>query len=145
MREVERINKSVITADSIEVTKGWGLGDKENPFLCYYCLSPLFYIRIVWGIVEDEVFEIKVVGKEREPQYSLREVGFILYCAECGCFHEKYDKYFYPKDKLVCCWDDDKLDLAEIESAKILEIPPEELVKICEDVTRLMQESAHTF
>ena len=120
MKEVERINKSVLTADSIRTGDGWSLAMKDNPVLCFYCKSPLFYIRIVWGVVEEEEFlkDIKVLGKEREPQYSLREVGLNLYCAECGHFHNDYCKYFYPKDKEVCCWDDEELDLAEAEEIK---------------------------
>ena len=118
MKEVERINKLVLTADSIEC-KRWSLAQKDNPVLCSYCKSPLFYIGIEWGIVEErELHGIKVLGKEREPQYNIREVGLILYCAECGHFHENYSKYFYPEDKLVCSWSDDELGLAEIEEIK---------------------------
>ncbi|MEK6854841.1 MAG: hypothetical protein AABX73_01325 [Nanoarchaeota archaeon] len=118
MKEVERMNKLVLTADSIEC-KRWTLAQKDNPVLCFYCKSPLFYIGIEWGVVEErELFGIKVLGKEREPQYQLREVGLILYCAECGHFHENYSKYFYPKDKLVCLWSDEELDLADIEEIK---------------------------
>lgn len=118
MREVERINKSVLTADSIE-SRGWSLSQKDNPVLCFYCKSPLFYISIVWGIVEEELCgSIKVLGKEREPQYWMREIGLLLYCAECGHFHDDYHKYFYPQDKIVCSWDDEELDLAEAEELK---------------------------
>lgn len=120
MREVERINKSVLTVDSIEDGRGWSLAQKENPVLCFYCKSPLFYVNMVWGVVEEEkLFEnMKVLGKEREPQYWLREIGLNLYCAECGHFHDDYYKHFYPKDKLVCCWNDEELDFAEIEEIK---------------------------
>ena len=118
MKEIEKINKLVLTADSIEC-KRWSLAQKENPVLCYYCKSPLFYAAIEWGIVEErELYGIKVLGKEREPQYNIREVGLILYCAECGHFHENYSKYFYPEDKLVCSWSDEELNLAEIEEIK---------------------------
>ena len=79
MKEIEKINKLVLTADSIEC-KRWSLAQKENPVLCYYCKSPLFYAAIEWGIVEErELYGIKVLGKEREPQYNIREVGLILY------------------------------------------------------------------
>lgn len=119
MREVERINKSVLTADSVETSRGWSLAQKDNPVLCSYCKSPLFYVGIVWGVVEEkELLGIKVLGKEREPQYSLREIGLNLYCAECGHFHDDYCRYFYPEDKLVCSWNDEELDLAEIEEIK---------------------------
>lgn len=99
MKEVERINKSVLTADSIKARRGWSLTQKDNPVLCRYCKSPLFYVGIEWGIVEEEELfkDIKVVGKEREPQYWIREIGLILYCAECGHYHEDYFKYFYRK------------------------------------------------
>ncbi len=120
MREVERINKSVLTADSIETGRGWSLAQKDNPLLCFYCKSPLFYVEIVWGIVEERglLWDIKVVGKEREPQYALREIGLNLYCAECGHFHNDYCKYFYPEDKVVCSWSDEELDFAEAEELK---------------------------
>lgn len=120
MREVERINKSVLTADSIGTREGWSLAHKDNPVLCFYCKSPLFYVEIVWGVVEEEELlkDIKVLGKEREPQYSLREIGLNLYCAECGHLHDDYCKYFYPEDKVVCSWDDEELDLAEAEEIK---------------------------
>lgn len=114
--EIERINKLVLTADSIRSSDGWSLAHKNNPLLCDYCKSPLFYIEIVWGIVEESaLFGIKVLGKEREPQYALRELGFVLYCAECGHFHEQYDKYFYPDDKVVCYWKDKELEFAELQ------------------------------
>lgn len=116
MKEVERINKSILTADSIEGNRGWSLAQKENPTLCYYCKSPLFYVFIEWGVVEESsLLGIPVRYKEREPQYSLREVGLLMYCAECGNFHDDYCKYFYPEDKLVCSWNDEELNYAEIE------------------------------
>lgn len=119
MRELERINKSIITADSIETSSGWSLSKEDNPFLCEYCKSPLFYINIEWGIVEDDIYkEIKVLGKEREPQYYLREIGFRLYCAECGHFNEIYYKYFYPEDKVVCSLNDDRLEYVELQEIK---------------------------
>jgi|TARA_Y100000034_G_C6904339_1_gene419165 hypothetical protein len=120
MREVERINKSVLTADSIEGMGRWSLSQKENPVLCFYCKSPLFYIQIVWGVVEEEELfkNMGIVKRNRKPHYSLREVGLNLYCAECGHFHDDYCKYFYPKDREVCSWSDEELDLAEIEEIK---------------------------
>ena len=118
MKELERINKSIITADSIEARNGWSLSQKENPTLCSYCKSPLFYVWIEWGVVEEsELFkDIKVL--EKGKHYWLREVGLVLYCAECGHLHNDYCKYFYPKDRLVCSWSDKELDLAEIEEIK---------------------------
>lgn len=119
MKEVERINKSVLTADSIEGRGRWSLAQKENPVLCSYCKSPLFYVEIVWGIVEEsKLLEIKILEKERKSCYSLREIGLNLYCAECGHFNDDYYKYFYPEDKLVCSWSEEELDLAEIEEIK---------------------------
>lgn len=114
--EKEKINKSVLTANSIEASRGWSLSQKDNPLLCYYCKSPLFYIEIIWGIVEElSLLGIKVLGDNHKSHYSLREVGFNLYCAECGKFEEHYDKYFYPEDKLVCSWNDKELNLSEKE------------------------------
>lgn len=120
MREVERINKSVLTADIIKTGGSWSLSYKDNPVLCFYCKSPLFYVEIVWGIVEEEELleGIKVLGKERKPQYALREIGLNLHCAECGHFHNNYYKYFYPKDKVVCSWNEEELDIAEAEEIK---------------------------
>ncbi|MAG77630.1 MAG: hypothetical protein CL811_12820 [Colwelliaceae bacterium] len=119
MREVERINKSIITADSIEARKGWTLANKDNPVLCHYCKSPLFYIGLVWGIVDESDFnkEFKVIGQEH-GSYYMREVGLILYCAECGHFHEHYYKHFFPNDKIICTWDDEEIDIAEIEEIR---------------------------
>ncbi len=118
MNEVERINKSVLIADSIKSTRRWSLAQQDNPVLCSYCKSPLFYLEIVWGIIEEEKREFKVMGKEREPQFWIREVGLNLYCAECGHFNDDYFKYFYPEDRLVCLWNDEELDLADIEEIK---------------------------
>lgn len=116
MREVERIQKSVLTADSIETGRGWTLAQKDNPLLCSYCKSPLFYVGVTWGVVDEQpLLGIPVLGKQRKHCYGLREVGFQLYCAECGHFHEQYGKYFYPDDKLVCSWSDEELHLAELE------------------------------
>ncbi|MDP1695044.1 MAG: hypothetical protein Q8L34_05900 [Candidatus Woesearchaeota archaeon] len=116
MKEVERISKSVLTADSIESRRGWSLAQKDNPVMCIYCKSPLFYVGISWGIVEEERWkDIKIFNKQREPQYRLQEIGLHLYCAECGHWNETYHKHFYPEDKLVCNWEDDELDYAEIE------------------------------
>lgn len=117
MKEVERINKSVLTADSIDVRRGWSLSQKNNPVLCFYCKSPLFYVEIVWGIVEEEEL-LGISISERKTNYSLREIGLNLYCAECGHFHDDYCKYFYPEDKVVCSWNDEELNLAEAEEIK---------------------------
>ncbi len=115
-KDKEKIAKLVFTADSIENNKGWSLVQRENPLLCDYCKSPLFYIDIVWGVVEEvHLLGIKVVNEDHKYHYFLREVGFNLYCAECGHFHEHYDKYFYPEDKVVCYWNDEELDYAEKE------------------------------
>jgi len=118
-QDKEKITKLIFTADSIKTSKGWSLADKDNPLLCDYCKSPIFYIRVIWGVIDEtaifEDIKIKVIGKEKEPQYSLREIGFVLYCAECGHFHEHFDKYFYPEDKQICSWDDEELDYAEKE------------------------------
>lgn len=67
---------------------------------CYDCNSHLFYIVMEWGVVaENKGYE--VVGDRSERSYQLREVGFVLYCAKCGCFKENYGKYFYPEDTLI--------------------------------------------
>lgn len=120
MKNIERITKLILTADSIELRRGWSLAQKDNPLLCSYCKSPLFYVEIVWGVVDvtEEYKDFKVFGKEREPQYALREIGLQLYCAECGHFHEPYASYFYLLEKVVCSWNDEELDIAEAEEIK---------------------------
>ena len=117
IKENERINKSVLTANSIETSRGRSLSEKDNPLLCYYCKSPLFYIHINWGVVDETEFyeHFKVVGRAHKFQCSLREVGFSLYCAECGSFEEHYDKFFYPNNNIVCYWNDEELDIADKE------------------------------
>jgi hypothetical protein len=111
LQDTRRINKSIIIADSIEA-RGWSLAMKNNLFLCCDCKSPLFYVRQQWGIVE-EGDSYQVYGYKHKFYFALRVVGLALYCAECGEYNEDYDKYFYPKDKMVCTWDDDELGYAE--------------------------------
>lgn len=114
MKEIERMNKLVLTADSVETKGGWSLAQKENAFVCDYCKSPYFFVRQEHGVIE-EPSDWQVVGQRRKDFYVLREIGLALYCAECGKFHEDYWKWFYPKDRIVCSWDDDELEYAEIE------------------------------
>ena len=61
MKEVERINKSVLTAHSIEIgNSGWSLSQKDNPVLCYYCKSPLFYVGIEGWYLRGHIKELAV-------------------------------------------------------------------------------------
>lgn len=96
----ERIPKLIIKPEDIELTGGYGLEDNPNLMLCPYCLSPLHYIKIEWGIVAEDD-EYQVLGNKSKRSYALREIGFIVYCAECGDFIENFSKYFYPEDKVI--------------------------------------------
>ena len=113
----EKIAKFVYTLESIETARGWTLSQRDKALLCYSCKSPLFYIEVMWGIVDETRLydDFKVIGRNHKQQYNLREVGFSLHCAECGKFEESYCKYFYPKEKLVCSWNDKELEYAEKE------------------------------
>jgi len=117
--ENEKVIKLILKADSIKTGRGWTLAQYDNPFLCSSCKSPLFYVHITWGVVDEtEMREYKVLGRNHKYQYWLREIGFGLFCAECGDFQENYWKYFYPDDRIICCWKDDELNLTELEEIK---------------------------
>ncbi len=119
LEERKRIAKLVFTLESIESSTGWSLSHEDASRLCYSCKSPLFYIHIVWGIVEEaELFGIKVMGDEYNYHYGVREIGLVLYCAECGRYDEHYSKYFYPEDKVVCSLEDTEFKYVEMEEIK---------------------------
>ncbi len=107
----KRILKTVILPSEIEAST-WGFSNHDNKINCDDCNSNLFYANITWGVVEEES-TWQIMGNRSKRTYALREIGLCLYCAECGCFEEDYAKWFYPKDKTVCTWDE--LDGAERE------------------------------
>lgn len=94
------IPKLIIKAGDIETSHGWGIARHNNLCTCYDCNSNLFYVVIQWGVVANED-EFQILGNRSKLTYTLREVGFNLYCAECGAFLENYSKFFYPDDKLI--------------------------------------------
>ncbi len=111
----ERIVKAVIKADQIKDKCGWDLSSNENLVVCHSCMSALFYIKINYGVVAEDN-DWLVMGNRSSRTFALREIGFNVYCAECGDFIEDYSKYFYPEDKLVFydldeLYDDDRAEL----------------------------------
>ncbi len=110
-------HKLVIIPNEIRDNAHWALNLNDDTITCSDCGSHLFYIKIEWGVVaEDNNYGI--MGNRQNitnRTYNLREVGFALYCAECGEFEEHYWKNLYPEDKLICTWD----ELAGAEKAEI--------------------------
>ena len=116
-QEKNTMLKNVLTAESIETKRSWGFNLKENIITCCDCLSPLFYLARHWGVVEEESFSgIKIVGYRLGNKYlALREVGLVVYCAECGVFNEDYSTWVYPDKKIIVTWRDEEIDYAERE------------------------------
>jgi len=117
IKEEKRIVEYVIVPDGIETRGHWTLAQKENMFECSTCGSHLFYVRQEHGIV-DETQDRDILIAGWKYNYALRVVGLALYCAKCGEFMEDYFRYFYPKDALVCTWDDEDLEYEEIEDLR---------------------------
>ena len=95
----EKISKLVIKPSEIKI-KGFSLSSNANLSLCPDCKSPIAYVKINWGIIEED-HEYFAQYNRSKRVYALREIGFNLYCAECGEFIENYSRFFYPEDKLV--------------------------------------------
>ena len=56
------------------------------------------------------------MGNKDNRTFTLREIGLSVYCAECGCFHEHYSKWFYPEDRLVMAFDElEDVEMPEVE------------------------------
>ena len=109
-----KIAKLILKASEIPCRE-WDLSTNNDLVMCYDCKSPLFYVKINWGIVAEEN-DYKVMYNRSNRVYVLREIGFELYCAECGSLMIDYSKYFYPEDKLVYVFDElDSDERAEIE------------------------------
>lgn len=105
MKAKDRIPKLVILPGEISDNTGFALNLNEDTVTCNDCGSHLFYIKIEWGVVVEE-HDYGILGNRSKRIYALREVGFALYCAECGQFEESYWKWFYPEDKVICTWDE---------------------------------------
>ena len=111
----EQIRKLVIRPDEIEGEDNWNISLNKNLFSCGDCNSNLAYVKIEWGVVEED-FIFQVMGNRSNRIYSLREIGLVIYCAECGCFHEQYSKWFYPEDKLIMHFDElEEAEMPEVE------------------------------
>lgn len=109
----ERMPKLVIKPEFINTSWGYGLEDNVNLMICPFCLSPLHYIKINWGVVAENGF-IQVMHNRSERCYQLREIGLSVYCAECGEFIECYSKWFYPEDRMITnFYDLDELGMDE--------------------------------
>lgn len=111
-KDIRRITKSVIIADSIEARSGWSVGDYDDLHLCDSCKSPLFYVRQLMGIVEEHS-DYQVWGRIGQDYLVFRVVGLALYCAECGEINESFYSFLFDKEKVVCTWEDDDLAYAE--------------------------------
>jgi len=105
----ERMHKLVIVPS--ELTQ-YNFGEKL--LSCYDCNSNLMYLRIQYGIVKEKD-EFQIMNNRSKVVYSVREIGFSVYCAECGSFIENYFK-FYNNDELVYSFD---MELDEDEKAEI--------------------------
>jgi len=104
----KRIIKTVIRPDEID-TKMFGLALHDDRQFCGDCGSLLFYIKKMIGVVKEEN-DIQVWGNKDKTTYRLTDIGFEVYCAECGEMEEIY--FQYQKD-IVCNFDE--LDNAEKE------------------------------
>lgn len=115
MKEKIRIPKLVIIPSEVDDKSMFALNLNDNVLACRDCNSNLFYVKIEWGVVAEEN-SYGIMGNKSNRQYVLREIGFVLYCAECGEFEENFVKWFYPEDKVVCQWDEiNGAERAEIE------------------------------
>jgi hypothetical protein len=106
--ELVIIPSQIVSLDAFDTVKDFTT--------CWECNSNLFYIKIIWGIVAEES-DYYIMNYKSKRVYSLREVGFNLYCAKCGSFKEDYRKFFYPSDKLLvfdvldCCDEDERAEI----------------------------------
>jgi len=111
----EQIRKLVIKPDEIKDENSWSMSLNKNLHSCQDCNSNLTYIKINWGVVAEDN-NYSVLGDRSTRTYSLREIGLTIYCAECGCFHENYAKWFYPEDKLIMRFDElEEVEMPEVE------------------------------
>ena len=79
------------------------------------CNSNLTYIKVNWGVVAEDN-DYGVMGNKDNRTYSLREFGLTIFCVECGCFYERYSKWFYPEDKIIMSFDElEEAEMCEVE------------------------------
>jgi len=144
--ESDRILKIVIKPSKIEARNKWSLAEKENLWNCYDCKGHLFYARVEHGVVKENT-EYQILGHKNKTNYSLREIGMSLYCAECGSFQEFWNKNFYDTNQLIISWDDKELDGAEkehieqaLEEYNMTRTINEQIKKYCPEIIALEKE-----
>lgn len=116
--EIKKYVPKLIIPPGLLDTKSFGISPDKDLITCEDCGSHLIYIKKSFGIVEESNF-YHIMGNKSKRVYSLREIGFTLFCAECGGFIESYSKYFYPEDLLVYCFDNGWYDLDEDEKVEV--------------------------
>ena len=110
----KRIIKSIILPSELEKAK-WSYTLDEDIHKCDDCGSMIFYIKKRMGVVLED-HGIQIVNNLDTSYYSLREIGLVLYCAECGGYHEDYFTFQYDKDNVVCDMED--LDYSEMNEVQ---------------------------
>ena len=110
----KRIPKLIIVADEIKSDSGWGLKQEEQMFTCQDCGGMIFYVKKILGVVAEEL-DIGIMGWRCDRNYSIREIGIDVYCAECGSCLEYYHSFSYDKESVVC-------EYKDIEGEEICEI-----------------------
>ena len=111
----KQIKKLVILPSEIDTGNHFGLSLHNNLVSCSSCGSNLSYIKIRWGVIAEDNW-YGILGDRNNRRYELREIGLVVYCAECENFNEFYLKWFYPEDKLII--DFDELDDVEMYEVK---------------------------
>ena len=98
------VTKILITPGSVHQTRDNYPLEKEKTFMCFECMSPLFYVGERFAVIDEEL-EYNIVGYKRDKMYLvLRVVGLDLYCAECGQWNKDYDSWVYKEP--ICYLDD---------------------------------------
>jgi hypothetical protein len=93
--EKRRIPKLIIVPGELTKNKIYS----KDFIKCDDCNSNLVYIEVEFGIVKREL-DYGIAGNKSNRVYSVEEIGFSLYCAECGSFVEDFQKFFHD-DELV--------------------------------------------
>jgi hypothetical protein len=103
MIENERIPKLILLSSNIGLNNGFNASRDFNK--CSNCGSNIFYIKSVFGIVAENQ-EYMVLNNKEKRTFCLREIGFDIYCAECGDYCDDFHQYIYKKDDLVMSFDE---------------------------------------
>jgi len=113
IKEKKYINKLILTTSSVDTCgRFFDLSSSDTLVDCYECKGNLFYVEKIFGIVEEEN-DYRISGNLNKRIYSLKEVGFVLHCAECGDAYEHYYKWLCPEEKIIQVFDDMKEDCPE--------------------------------